>query len=296
MARCVVDRRQDSATRMWLPRSPACRASHGDQLPRRQPRAPVHGAALVTRCRRAPVGRIGPVVLLALLAHACTQWPDASSSTRHVPWRVVDTAWAPPWDATADSVPAYRMVVEARGATDTLTHVIEPWPVAVGDSGVAGLRLRFAPGDAASRREIFRLTLPGKRLRTWPVPGDVWYYYRDVAVSPDGQYVAYVGGDPGTHAVVRRLEGGSVVVRGPVTEPCECDVDRHHARWVSADSFEIAVWGATPQGGWLLVAGRTPTGRFTLDTLLAEPPWNGARASGRLSPRPAAARRPFPAG
>lgn len=214
------------------------------------------------------------LLLVPVLGQACTARPDAPSLTRRVTWHVVDTTWGPAWDAMTDSVATYRVVVEARGATDTIEHVIEPWPVVTGDSGVAGLRLRFQTGGPAGEREIFQLALPGERLRTWPVPSDVWYFYHDVAVSPDGQYVAYVGGDPGTHAVIRRLDPDRVVIRGPVTEPCECDVDRHHARWVSADSFEVAVWGATPQGGWLLVAGRAPPGRFTLDTLPTEPRWH----------------------
>jgi hypothetical protein len=214
------------------------------------------------------------LLLVPVVAQACTARPDAPSASNRVAWHVVDSTPGPSWDATTDSVTTYQVVVEARGATDTVEHVIEPWLVVTGDSGIAGLRLRFQPGDPAVHRELFQLTLPGERLRTWLAPSDVWYFYHDVAVSSDGRYVAYVGGEPGTHAVVRRLDRDSVVIRSPVTEPCECDVDRHHARWVSADSFEVAVWGATPRGGWLLVAGRAHPARLTLDTLTAEPRWH----------------------
>lgn len=220
------------------------------------------------------------VLLLSVLGQACAASQDEPSAADEVTWRVVDTTWGPSWDAKADSIATYRVVVEVSGATTTLEHVLEPWPVVTGDSGVAGLRLRFQPGDPAGARELFRLTLPANRFRTWSMPEDVWYFSRDVAISPSGEYIAYVAGDPGTHAVIRRLDRDSVLIRGPVTEPCECDVDRHRARWVSADSFEVAVWGATPLGGWLLMAGRAPPGRFTLDTLPEAPRWP------RQPPRP----------
>ena len=212
-------------------------------------------------------------LLAFALVLACTGQPDTPAHASDVAWRVIDTTWAPSWDAKADSVPTYLIAVEARGVTDTLTHVIEPSPFAIGDSALVGLRLRFESGGPAASREIFRLELPAKRLRSWAIPSDVWYFFRELAISPDGGSVAYVAGQPQIHAVVRRIESDSVVVRSPLTEPCECDVDRHHARWVAADSFEIAVWGATPQGGWLLVAGRTRPNRVTLDTLLEEPRW-----------------------
>ncbi|HEU0015330.1 MAG TPA: hypothetical protein VFQ45_16700 [Longimicrobium sp.] len=208
--------------------------------------------------------RLAPAVVLGVMGCA---GGDAAPGG---PARVVatDSAWAVSWNPVEDRARVYTVELRARGRVREVTGVVEPLPVLVGDSAMAGVLVR----GREAQRHLFRMHAR-RGLRTWPVPGDAWPLFRDVAISPGGRQVAYVGGDTHFAAIVRDVESGRLVVRGPPMQPCECDVDRNHARWVDADSFEIAADGLGG-GRWLLVAGRASARRFRLDTLAAEPGWH----------------------
>ena len=130
------------------------------------------------------MSRIAPLVagttLVAVIA--CTPAP----APRQVAWRVLDSAWAPPWDPMNDSNVVYRITVQRGAVADTVDDVLGPLPVVIGDSAVAGIR--FVRADSA--RQVFFLTLPARSRIAFPLPRDIQFQFTDVTISPSGHYVA----------------------------------------------------------------------------------------------------------
>jgi len=132
----------------------------------------------------------------------------------------------------------WRIEVRSARRTDTLGSVVQPWPFAVGDTAVYGVAV--AP-DECTRRLLRHSTRTGRTM-FYDLPADMWHYFWDVSVSPNGGSVLYLAMDnrDSEFVVVRALPAGPISLRGPRREGCDCDVDRHHAHWVTADSFELA--------------------------------------------------------
>jgi hypothetical protein len=190
---------------------------------------------------------------------------------------VIDSAFAPSWDATEDSGLVYRVEVTSPHGVDTVRDVIAPFPVLVSDTLVVGL-IQVSEDSSAPHRKVFRLRPGGNALETQSIPPDVWAFFHDFVFSPDGKYVAYVAEDPlpgdvGTFAVVRDVVSGQIVTRGPAGGGCDCEVDANYARWIPPDSFEIVVSHAATNAGWQRVAGRSSSRRVYVDTLAREPEW-----------------------
>jgi hypothetical protein len=190
---------------------------------------------------------------------------------------VIDSAYAHSWDATEDSALVYRVEIASRRGVDTISDVITPFPITVGDTLVVGL-LQSSEDSSSPQRKVFRLRLRDHSIDLRPVPPDVWAFYHDFVFSPDGRYAAYVAEDPipgqqGTFAVVRDVLTGEIVARGPAGGGCDCDVDSNYARWIAPDSFEIAVSHANTGAGWQRVSGR-PHRLVHVDTLRQEPDWD----------------------
>ena len=198
-------------------------------------------------------------------------------------WRIVDSSsvWSW-WDPMVDSATVYRVRVNRGADSVDINDVIGPLPQIVGRDTVLGLRLRRNGSDAD--RELFRMVLPNPHLTTWPLPNDVFSNFADVSIAPDGAYIAYVAdaGDAMPEARLRRFPDGPVVMRGPHAAGCDCDVDLSHARWVSKDSFEIAVTNRAAAGDsaseWLLTAGRVNPVRQHTSGLRDEPTWHETRS------------------
>ena len=164
---------------------------------------------------------------------------------------------------------AYRIVVTGRGRVDTLSRVLLPYLLTVTDSVIAGIQsLPRYPF-----RSLFVLDRTGGSRLSFRVPRDAWSLFNDFAISPNGRYLAYVAVDSMHRffARVRELASGRRVATSVPALGCDCDIDRNHARWVSADSFEIAVDGAGEDGGYLLFSGSTTT-RKTQSTVTRTPP------------------------
>ena len=212
--------------------------------------------------------------VLALALAACRGDDDARPGTTIA---LIDSTFAPSWDATEDSGLVYRLEVASRTGVDTIADVITPFPVVVGDSLVVGL-IQVSEDSSAPQRKVFRFRPGMQPLERRSVPPDVWAFFHDFVISPDGKYAAYVAEDPlpgdlGTFAVVRDLVTGEIVARGPSGGGCDCDVDTNYARWIPPDSFEIAVSHASTGAGWQRVSGRASTRRVHVDTLAREPDW-----------------------
>jgi hypothetical protein len=205
---------------------------------------------------------------------ACGGRERATAGTSIV---VIDSTFAPSWDATEDSAIKYQVEVSSPAGVDTIRDVIPPFPVVAGDTLVVGL-IQVSEDSSAPHRKIFRLRPGGHALETRPLPPDVWGFFQDFVFSPDGRYAAYVAEDPlpenlGTFAIVRDVLSGDVVVRGPAGGGCDCDIDSNYARWFPPDSFEIVVSHSATRGGWQRVSGRASTRRIRVDTLTREPQW-----------------------
>ena len=209
-----------------------------------------------------------------LSSGACTDEGD-EANTRI---RVLDSAYTQSWEPMEDTGTVYRIEVLSPLGADTIRNVIPPAPVVVGDSLVIGL-LQLSEDSSTPRRQIFRLRLGQHRVETSPIPEDVWGSYKDVLISPDGRYIAYVGEDTtpasaGTYGMVRDLATRAVVTKGPGGGGCDCDEDFNHARWFAPDSFEIAVAHTSTGSAWQRISGRASTRRFHVDTLKEEPDWH----------------------
>lgn len=231
------------------------------------------------------------VVSMLSILFACSQAEKSADEfakrDRRAPlearWRILDSSsvgvW---WDPMADSATVYRVRVYRGADSVDVDDVIGPLPQSVGRDTVLGLRLRRDGSDA--NRALFRVVLPDHRLATWPLPSAVFSNFADVSIAPDGEYIAYVAyaGNAMPEALVRRFPDGPVVVRGTRAAGCECDVDLSHARWVSRDSFEIAVINRAASGDsapeWLLTAGRVKPARQHTTGLRNEPTWHEARS------------------
>jgi hypothetical protein len=205
---------------------------------------------------------------------ACRDEGD-ESSTRI---RVLDSTYTQSWELMEDTGMVYRIEVLSPLGADTVRNVIPPAPIVVEDTLVIGL-LQVSEDSSTPERRVFRLRLGKHRVETSPIPEDVWSFYRDILISPNGRYIAYVGddtttGNTGTYAIVRDLATRDVVVKGPGGGGCDCDVDLNHARWFEPDSFEIAVAHTGTESGWQRISGRASTRRIHVDTLKQEPDWH----------------------
>ncbi len=221
---------------------------------------------------RVVVVLIGACVVV--LSGACGEEGD-ESDTRI---RVLDSAYTQSWELMEDTGVVYRIEVISPLGSDTIRNVVPPAPVVVGDSLVIGL-VQLSEDSSTPRRRIFRLRLGQHRVETSPIPDDVWASYKDVLISPDGHYIAYVGEDtaptnPGTYGIVRDLATGEVVVKSPGRGGCDCDEDFNHARWFAPDSFEIAVAHTNSNSGWQRISGKASARRVRVDTLREEPDWH----------------------
>ena len=210
------------------------------------------------------------------LAGGCGDESPGNGSRTSI--RVLDSAYTQSWAALEDTGMVYRIEVVSPLGADTVRHVIPPEPIAVGDSLVIGL-LQVSEDSSVPQRQIFWLRLAEHRVETKGIPADVWPFYQDVLVSPDGRYLAYVGEDTtagrsGTFGIIRDLATNAVVVRGPADGGCDCEDDLNHARWFPPDSFEIAVSHAATNGGWQRVSGKASARRVHIDTLRTEPDWH----------------------
>lgn len=220
--------------------------------------------------------------LVLLVAGACAVAASGAcrdegdeSSTRV---RVLDSTYTQSWQPLEDTGTVYRIEVLSPLGADTIRNVIPPAPIVVGDSLVIGL-VQLSADSSTPQRQIFRLRLGQHRVETSPLPEDVWSSYKDVLISPDGRYIAYVGEDtapsnPRTYGIVRDLATGEVVIKGPGGVGCDCDEDFNHARWFAPDSFEIAVARTSTDSAWQRISGSASTRRIHVDTLRQEPDWH----------------------
>jgi len=214
--------------------------------------------------------------VLSVVLQACSR--DVRTLPPSTTFRaaVIDSVRSKAWWSDDDSMFTYLFEVRTAASLDTLRDVVPPLPTIVGDTLVIGLAL---DDKAATGRTIIVFDVRRRQIQQQQLPADAWPGQFDFAVSPDGDHLLYVGelSAPkyayGEAAVIRRRSSGEVVLTGPEWRPCECDSDLHHARWVTADSFEIAT-GAIEAEGWERLSGSVSRRSLHTDTLAAEPKWH----------------------
>jgi len=216
------------------------------------------------------------VFVLAAMAQACRSNERAPASTTTLSAAVVDSVRSKAWWSDEDTMFTYVLEVRTAATADTIHDVVAPLPTVVGDTLVIGLA---ADARAATGRAIFVFDVRQRGIVHEPLPIDAWPGQHDFGISPDGSNLLYVRemktprNPYGEAAVVRRRASGEVVLTGPPWPPCECDSDLHHARWVTADSFEIAT-GAIGRGRWERLSGSVSRRALHIDTLPSEPKWH----------------------
>jgi hypothetical protein len=218
------------------------------------------------------------LVLVAASALASSGACRSESDQSNTRITVLDSTYTQSWEPMEDTGTVYRIEVVSPFGADTIRNVIPPAPIVVGDSLVIGL-LQTSEDSSTPERHLFRLRLGQHRVETSPIPDDVWPSYQDVLISPNGRYIAYVGEDstlanPGTYGMVRDLTTREVLIKGPGGGGCDCDEDLNHARWLSPDSFEIAVAHTRGNAGWERISGNAAARRIHMDTLRDEPDWH----------------------
>lgn len=205
---------------------------------------------------------------------SCAAVPSRTmSAPPHAVVKILDSAQAPyVWNELKDRVTLGRVAVTVAERTDTLVDVIDPDLMVVTGDTVAGLRVR--PRDRHSGERQLFILLPAFDFRAVPLTTDIPFYYRDVAISPTARYVAYVGSaDEGDYPAVRDLSSGRIVVRGDGGGGCNCEVDLNHARWIDADSVEIATAYTSSRKGWLIFSARLSTRATHSSWVSKEPRW-----------------------
>ena len=186
---------------------------------------------------------------------------------------VVDSALGEAWNPMAESARHFTVAILTDTGVDTLRHVIEPLPILQTESVVAGV----AFDTVAHGRRLFRYDVDARAVTYAPLPQDVGFFFHDVSVSPNGQFVLYLARGIGDmegkeRFVIVPWEGTLPVISGPWWDGCDCDVDRYHARWISADRFQVAK--SVGRRSWARITGSLVDGQFVTDSVDAEPDWH----------------------
>jgi hypothetical protein len=142
--------------------------------------------------------------------------------------------------------------IEIRGArTDTVRSL---WttdePALIGDSTILGTLSDIL----AKRTHFFRYRIASHTLDTIAMPALFHDAFSGIAVSPDGQYLAWANLDHNGHAVaeIRTFPRGEIVSRSSQTAVSPSDGRLAHPHWASIDSAVISVWAdVVPNRPWI---------------------------------------------
>lgn len=203
------------------------------------------------------------VLILAVLAISCSPTP----LPRLTGWRLVPSPDSQ-ISLDGDPLPTSDLVIFTTVDTQIIHAVLGP-PVQIGDTTLVGLRVY----PASHEKAVWAVTPSRGRSTVVALPKDAWPFFHDVSVSPSGAYLLYLAAVRDKEwARIVELSTRKVVRDGPSAPSCDCDVDLHHARWVTADTFQLATRLDTLR--WTRVTGSVTTGIVTTDTLPVEPQWH----------------------
>ena len=213
---------------------------------------------------------VAGVLLAALASGACAGGhPRRSSLAPAQPSEVLVTLVdSVAWEAGGNEGVLHRIQVRAGAAVDTIAGILTGAAPVTVRGNVLGYEYRG--GDVV---HAFRYDLAGRRLDRLPLPPDLNPYFSAPAISPTGEFVAYVvvPGNSTAAGVVRKWPDGAEVVRSaPVAVPAT-DVAAEHARWLDPVRFEIYIdlTGDTPR--WHRIRGSVSTRALSADTVTKLP-------------------------
>jgi hypothetical protein len=220
------------------------------------------------------VGLVAAIAGAILLAETRRLPGPPQGSPHPLQLRIIDSSTAD-W-CEGDGITVWRLQVISKNRRDTVRRAVQPWPVAVSDSTVHGL----VANPSACQLRLFEYNAASGRFTFFRVPADAWGFFSDFSSSPDGQFLLYLAENRrGREAVaIRRWPADSLVIRGPWRGGCECDVDRHHAHWVTADSFELGTQVDQKTRRYERVSGSVSGRRVHIDTLVTAWTYWHARA------------------
>jgi hypothetical protein len=168
----------------------------------------------------------------------------------------------------SDSGLLYRVAVHHGAANDTVPSIVTSEPPGVtADSLVVGLSY----DDECQLSGTFRYRIADRHLERAELPSDLIPGVTRAALSPDGQYLAYVSFviDTGSGVgVVRRWPGGDLALRTPPVPVAGSDVLSGSVRWESAGEVRLAILPDGSDGSyWIEFRAYLGTGALKRDTL-----------------------------
>jgi len=205
------------------------------------------------------------LIVLPLLSFPVASSHIACQTIQRV--QLIDSVRTRHWSGMDDTY-SYRFLVTTAQRTDTIADLVDRSPVVSGDTVVVGVV--FNPSALGRRLLVVRPNRPPQFVE---LPSDLWPFFTDLAVSPDARHLLYLATDrlSDDRFMVRALADGSVIWAGLEQPPCDCDVDRNHARWLDSDTFEVAT--RIDLQHWR-IARVALSGSTTIDTIGAEPRWH----------------------
>jgi len=171
------------------------------------------------------------------------------------------------------TLPLYHLRLALPTRSDTIPGVLTPWLPVLADSIVLG----FAFDTLAGGLYSYTYNLGTTVLIRGPAPPDLFPSLTDVAISPNGHHVAYVGfpGDCTGVGIVRAWPAGGGIAHTPAVNVGCGDAFTGIAAWSDSTSFEIMMYldqALTPAGSLPLARFRGSLGGPLVADTISPPP------------------------
>jgi hypothetical protein len=168
----------------------------------------------------------------------------------------------------SDSGLLRRVAVHHGVADDTVPSILMiESPTVIGDSLVLG----FTYDEECQLIGTFRYRIADRQVDRADLPSDLSPGVTRAALSPDGQYLAYVSFviDTGSGVgVVRRWPRGDLALRTPPVPVAASDALSGSVRWESAGEVRLAILPDGSDGSyWIQFTAYLSTGALKRDTL-----------------------------
>jgi hypothetical protein len=172
------------------------------------------------------------------------------------------------WETEAGEGVLHRIAVRTGSSIDTIPGVLTGSRPILVAGGVLGFA--WAKDDIT---HAFRYDLATRRVQSLPLPRDFSPAFSAPAISPTGDYVAYVlvPGNSTAAGAVRRWPAGPEVVRSGFVAVPATDVALERARWLDGDRFEIYIDLTTAAERWQRIRGSVATRVIRIDTVARLP-------------------------
>lgn len=167
---------------------------------------------------------------------------------------------------SADSGVHYRIEVETHTRRDTVPNVLVLTPPVVSADSLYVSGVALEAHDVA--RGIFTYSPGSRGLTLITEPGPGYRPYSGPALSPYGDYLAYLANDRNYHfwLVVVAWPTTEVMVETPQIQTSCTEFWGNALRWVSPDSVELYM-NLCKEDSWARASGTLSTQSFGVDTV-----------------------------